>query len=584
MRSIFLALTVVAAYALLRGLPEELHPVLRNCLAVLVLVLGIGLWQRRARPAGSVARSLRRPSWSDYLAVGLGILSIECLFLCFLTVIPSHAESLSLRLSESLSVQGREATQSSSDEDLSSHGSSISGNWLWDTKGRRPLPLTSNARPSNKPEIFFRPRDPSTTGFLLRSRAYLRAFALERFDAATWTPVGMPPALLTPDEGGRVNLSQPETRPGPLLRGEIIQASHPRGEDLFTAPQGATQGWVPQLRHVDPGIFRLNPAKNPEKGYTYEVAAKTVTLTGLLESGELPNLRFPDLPEDSPRLQLPSSEELRDEIINLSSKTLGDAASRLVGLRNLLWQNFQYSLEIENPKGIDPVLNFLRDEKRGHCEFFATAGALLCRALNIPSRIAYGWSGGKWYEGPGYLMFRASEAHAWTEIYLEDVGWVVFDTTPPGARTPLDLADANDPLPLMENDLLDLDSSAAAQDRARSLWTYLALSAGLGLLPVCLVLLRLRRRSPKGAQLVSEGLLPNAPGYLTRFRQACREHGYPMPPSRTLRQQLHSLAERDQEPDFAKELLRYHYSITYGNGAPCREQESNLMKAIKLWS
>ena len=121
MRSIFLALTVVAAYALLRGLPGELHPVLRNCLAVLVLVLGIGLWQRRARPAGSVARSLRRPSWSDYLAVGLGILSIECLFLCFLTVIPSHAESLSLRLSESLSVQGREATQSSSDEDLSSH-------------------------------------------------------------------------------------------------------------------------------------------------------------------------------------------------------------------------------------------------------------------------------------------------------------------------------------------------------------------------------------------------------------------------------------------------------------------------------
>jgi len=369
-----------------------------------------------------------------------------------------------------------------------------------------------------------------------------------------------------------------------LLRGEIIQASHPRGEDLFTAPQGATQGWVPQLRHVDPGIFRLNPAKDPEQGYTYEVAAKTVTLTGLLESGELPNLRFPDLPEDSPRLQLPSSEELRDEIINLSSKTLGDAASRLVGLRNLLWQNFQYSLEIENPKGIDPVLNFLRDEKRGHCEFFATAGALLCRALNIPSRIAYGWSGGKWYEGPGYLMFRASEAHAWTEIYLEGVGWVVFDTTPPGARTPLDLADANDPLPLMENNLLDLDSSAAAQDRARSLWTYLALSAGLGLLPVCLVLLRFRRRSPKGAQIVSEGLLPNAPGYLTRFRQACQEHGYPMPPSRTLRQHLHSLAERDQEPAFAKELLQYHYSVTYGNGAPCREQESHLMKAIKLWS
>ena len=584
MRSIFLALTVIAAYALLRGWPEELHPVLRNCLAVLVLVLGIGLWQRRVRPGGTVARSLRRPSWSDYLAIGLGILSIECLFMCFLTVIPSHAESISLRVAELLSSQGREPTQTKSDEGLSSHGGSISGNWLWDTRGRRPLPLTSNARPSNKPEIFFRPRDPSTTGFLLRRRTYLRAFALERFDNATWTPVGMPPALLTPDEGGRINLNQPETRPGPLLRGEIIQASHPRGEDLFTAPQGAVQGWVPQLRHVDPGIFRLNPAKDSEKGYTYEVAAKTVTLTGLLESGELPNLRFPALPEDSPRLQLPSSEELRDQIINLSSKTLGDAASRLVGLRNLLWQDFQYSLEIQNPGGIDPILNFLRDEKRGHCEFFATAGALLCRALNIPSRIAYGWSGGKWYEGPGYLMFRASEAHAWTEIYLEGIGWVVFDTTPPGARTLLDVADANELLPLMENEQLDLDSAAAAQERARTLWTYLALSAGLGLLPVCLGLLRLRRKSPSRVQIVSEDLLPNPPGYLTRFRHSCREHGHPMPPSRTLRQQLDSLAKSDREPAFAKELLQYHYSITYGNDAPCRQRESDLMKAIKLWS
>ena len=40
MRSIFLALTVTTAYVLLRGRPEELHPVLRTCFAVLVLVLG----------------------------------------------------------------------------------------------------------------------------------------------------------------------------------------------------------------------------------------------------------------------------------------------------------------------------------------------------------------------------------------------------------------------------------------------------------------------------------------------------------------------------------------------------------------
>lgn len=584
MRSLFLALTVAAAYLLLRGWPEGLHSVLRNCLAVLILVLGIGLWQKKSRLGGSIAQSRRPPSWSDYLAVGFGVLSIECLFLCFLTVVPPHAESLSRLVSETISARGLEDMTSESEESPTTHGGSISGNWLWDARGRRPLPLTSNARPSNKPEIFFRPRDLSTTRALLRNRAYLRAFALERFDEATWTPVGMPPALLVPDEGGRVKLQQPETRPGLMLRGEIIQSSHPRGEDLFTAPQGAFQGWVPQLRHVDPGIFRLNPAKDPEKGYTYEVAAKTVTLSGLLESGELSNLRFPSLPEDSPRLQLPSDEGLRDEIINLSSKTLGDPATRLVGLRNLLWTNFQYSLDIENPGGIDPVLNFMRYEKRGHCEFFATAGALLCRALNIPSRIAYGWSGGKWYEGPGYLMFRASEAHAWTEIYLEDVGWVVFDTTPPGARTPIDIADSAEVPPLLENGQLQADSSSLTPVSETHLWTYIALGTGVGLLPFSFLLLRLRRKPPEKSELVSEGLLPASPDYLARFRQACALHGHPMPPSRTLRQQLHSLAQNHREPGFAKDLLHYHYAITYGSSPPCRRRESDLMKAIKLWS
>ena len=585
MRSVFLILTITISYALLRGWPGELHPVLRTCLAVLVLVLGIGMWRQRSKPRASVARSIRRPRWSDYLAVGLGILGVECLLLCFLSVGPPHAEAISQLVFDTLSPARANSTPSDSGIDDSSHGGTVSGNWLWDSQGRRPLPLSSNARPSNKPEIFFRPRDEATTGAFLRNRTYLRAFALEKFDNATWTPVGMSPSLLLPDETGSINLEQPETRPGPVLRGEIIQPSHPRGENLLTAPQGATRVWVPQLRHVDPGIFRLNPAKDPEQGYSYEVVARTITLTSLLESGELEKLSFPSLPEDSPRLALPSNENLRDEIINLSSKTLGTSASRLVGLRKLLWDNYQYSLEIENPEGLDPMLNFIRHEKRGHCEFFATAGALLCRALNIPSRIAYGWSGGKWYGGPGYLMFRANEAHAWTEIYIDEVGWIVFDTTPPASRTRIDVADAGEQLPLPGSG--DPDSPPIASTRPGSdsiFWTYLALGAGLACIPLSFLTLRLRSRPSYNPGSLSEELLPEPPGYLARFRHACAQRGQPMPPGRTLRQQLRSLATEDQTPDFAEDLLEYHYSITYGNNPPSKARESALIRAIRLWS
>ena len=60
-----------------------------------------------------------------------------------------------------------------------------------------------------------------------------------------------------------------------------------------------------------------------------------------------------------------------------------------------------------------------------------TATAMLTRAMGIPSRLAFGWSGGRYYEGPNFYVFRGREAHAWTEIYLQNHGWVIFDTTPP---------------------------------------------------------------------------------------------------------------------------------------------------------
>ncbi|NNC90286.1 MAG: hypothetical protein HKN82_17655, partial [Akkermansiaceae bacterium] len=56
MRSLILLLAAAAAYAFLRGWPDGVHPLLRACFAVLVLVLGFGLWNRRARTGRPKAR------------------------------------------------------------------------------------------------------------------------------------------------------------------------------------------------------------------------------------------------------------------------------------------------------------------------------------------------------------------------------------------------------------------------------------------------------------------------------------------------------------------------------------------------
>lgn len=582
MRSIFLAVTITTAYAHLSGWPAELHPVLRACFAVLVLVLGVGLWRKRERPASSQARAIRAPRWPDYLAVGLGVLAIECLFLFFLSVVPPRAEQLAYSVEAAL-LPGRAAARvPAAGLGDGSHATVVSGNWLWDDQGKRRLPLSTNARPSNKPEVFLRPASKDDAAKLLRRRPYLRAFTLERFEDSTWSPMAMAEEKLPSDANGWVTVPQPSSRPGPVLRGEIFHSAHPGGQDVFTSLQGATQAKLAQLRRVAPGILRLNPLSNPDRGYNYEVVAKTVTFASLLEGGVLDRFLLPE--EVAAHLvELPEDEDVRQALIDIAIKTQGPIESRMLALRRHLRQNYKYSLQIENKGGHDPLLNFLLHEKRGHCEFFATAGALLCRALDIPARVAYGWSGGRYFDAQNLFMFRAREAHAWTEVYLEGVGWVVFDTTPPGALANItSFAPPGEKPPLDDEGMIEFETGPTALDDT-STWTFLALGVGLALLPLAFLILRFRKKSVILPGAASTNLLPDAPGYLARFRQACSRRGNPMPAGRTLRQQLAALARDDHPPTFANDLLDYHYATTYGDAKPSRARESALLRAIKQW-
>ena len=583
MRSIFLALTVTTAYAQLRGWPAELHPVLRACFAVLVLVLGVGLWRKRERPVGSHARAVRAPRWPDYLAVGMGVLAVECLFLFFLSAAPPRAELLALKLEEAVHPERAAVREEIVSTGGGGHATVVSGNWLWDSQGRRELPRTTNAKPSNKPEVFFQPASRETASQLLRSRPYLGAFALERFNDGGWSPVAMNAETITADATGWISLPQPSTRPGPVLRGEVFHPADPNAQDVFSSLQGPTQAKLDQLRRIAPGILRLNPLRDPATGYRYEVAAKTVSFASLLESGVLERFELPAIPP-SHLVELPEDEELRQALFDIAIKTQGPIEARLLALQRVLKRDYQYSLETTNERNLDPLLNFLLHEKRGHCELFATAGALLCRTLDIPARIAYGWSGGRYFEAQNLFMFRAREAHAWTEIYLKDVGWVVFDTTPPSALD-FSIAAPDEQPPLDEDGRIDYGPEAKGNKAAHaSTWTFIALGAGLGLIPLALLVLRFRKRPTRLPGAASTSLLPDAPGYLERFRQVSARLGTPMPAGRTLRQQLAALARDDRAPDFARDLLEYHYAITYGGARPNKIRESALLRSIKRWS
>jgi len=77
----------------------------------------------------------------------------------------------------------------------------------------------------------------------------------------------------------------------------------------------------------------------------------------------------------------------------------------------------------------DAVDQFLFDSRRGFCENFAGAFAVMMRAGGVPARIVTGYQGGELNNNGGYLIVRQSEAHAWTEVHIPGEGWRRLDPT-----------------------------------------------------------------------------------------------------------------------------------------------------------
>ncbi|MHB8893837.1 MAG: transglutaminase TgpA family protein [Candidatus Geothermincolia bacterium] len=96
-----------------------------------------------------------------------------------------------------------------------------------------------------------------------------------------------------------------------------------------------------------------------------------------------------------------------------------------------LRDTYPYDLSVPRQgKDENTVEFFLFKEKRGYCEHFATAMAVMCRSLGIPARVAVGYDTGEYNSLTGYYEVSARDAHAWTEVYFPGFGWIEFDPTP----------------------------------------------------------------------------------------------------------------------------------------------------------
>ncbi len=262
----------------------------------------------------------------------------------------------------------------------------------------------------------------------------------------------------------------------------------------------------------------------PRYSIDYRVIAPTpAELAGVGRSDSPFSERYLLLDEGS----RPQIEQLSEEIV---PRGAGPAEAAQAIQAHLRSERYRYSLTLEPSRpGEDPVVAFLRT-RVGYCQQFASAMVLLARANDIPARMAVGFLPGT-SDGEERVV-RASDAHAWPELYFDGYGWVRFEPTPgsraaslpdysreaddQGSQTPpTPTAEETTPSPTTSAARPDNDPAAVdpAADPARqaSPWpgrigraavVLLVLAAAFMILPLTAHTVRSRRRRGRGPSRV----------------------------------------------------------------------------------
>jgi transglutaminase-like putative cysteine protease len=134
-------------------------------------------------------------------------------------------------------------------------------------------------------------------------------------------------------------------------------------------------------------------------------------------------------------LQLPPVDpQVRQMALDVT-RNATSAYDKVRAIETFLQTSYGYTLDLPPAMPDDPIAYFLLDIRRGHCEFFASAMAVMLRSLGIPTRLVNGFLQGSFNEISGQYTVRASDAHTWVEVYFPGYGWVNFDPTPAAGRT-----------------------------------------------------------------------------------------------------------------------------------------------------
>jgi transglutaminase-like putative cysteine protease len=266
-----------------------------------------------------------------------------------------------------------------------------------------------------------------------RLTMHLRGTALDRYDDGTWSRTQ---ASRPPETGGTTLLLDPPRHAepdAPVMRVEREGFDPPvlfvppnarmvrlRGRDVALPSQQsyAYRGAEGELRFQAP----------EERGIGYEVLLSDDGRPAFTRLDPSERHRYTQLPADlSPRIR---------ELAQAWTEGASGAREAAAAIEAKLRDGYRYDTSTPSSTQDEPLEHFLFESKRGHCEFYSTALAVMLRTLDVPTRNVTGFVGGTWNKFGQFYVVRQGDAHSWVEVFVDGTGWVTFDPTPPADAAP----------------------------------------------------------------------------------------------------------------------------------------------------
>jgi transglutaminase-like putative cysteine protease len=259
-----------------------------------------------------------------------------------------------------------------------------------------------------------------------------RGASLASFNGRVWSSLQGMGQAIRPDRGGQVQLDDARLRPGARHISYAVYLNDIASDALFFAG-------TPEFLRIDSTVIRraggnYSVGFGDARNVSYQVYSR-------LDPSNSENLTDDYLapligPLRKEYLQTPPMDP---RVSELAQSIVGAEPSPAIEARLIeqyLQTHFGYTLELPAIEPVDPIAEFLFRRKKGHCEYFASAMAVMLRDVDIPSRVVTGFQSGVYNPISGSQLIRTSDAHSWVEAWIPRRGWVTFDPTPADPNPP----------------------------------------------------------------------------------------------------------------------------------------------------